>query len=240
MKRENKSKVLGDHKKEGKKLIPPLMGLGNLRETSYTQIIIPEIIWIAILNKKYGIQRGAELGLELVRSVSEINSSKYFFAFISSYELLTEQDQERIIEELKRKNVLELIQKPLANFLALYPQCPISFLADSSFKKSENALAEIKDVLIDLYDQVGRSATFMMGDVIYFLGALGRLRLVDGSVMQKLPELKDYPNTQISKMIASGIRASMYAFMNDQFYNSKGNWNKYFWNRGIELEPCVI
>lgn len=240
MKRKSKNKVLGDHKQEGKRLVPPLMKLGNLRETSYTQIIIPELIWIAILNKKYGISRGAELGLDLVRAVSEINSSKYFFAFISSYDLLTDQDQKRIIEELERKNVLELIRKALETFIAIYPKCPLSFLSDTSFKKTENDLIDIKEVLIDLYDQTGRAATFMMGDAIYFLGALGRLTLVKGSIMQKLPELKDYPNTQISKMIASAIRSFMYAFMNDQFFNSKSSWNKYFWNRGIELEPCLI
>lgn len=231
-------KVLNDHKQRGKRFIPPLLQLGNAKETSYVQIIIPEIIWMALLHKKFGLQLGTHLALQLVTVISNISPSKRCFSFISSFELLTAEEKEKILAELQHVNMLNQLRDGLNDFVLVYPECPMSFLFGDP--KGEINLTLIKQTLAELYDITGRPATFMMGNVIYFLGAMGRLAIVKDTVLVKLPELVEYPNTALSKMIASGVRASMFAFMHEPFLNERGNWNKYFWNRGIELEPCKI
>jgi hypothetical protein len=232
------TKVLKDHKQHGKRFIPPLLQLGNAKETSYVQVIIPEIIWMAFLHKQFGLQLGTHLALQLVTVTSNISSTTKCFSFISSFELLTAEQKEKILAELQRLNMLDQLRNGLTNFMLMYPECPLSFLFDD--QKGEINLPAIKETLSGLYDITGRPATFMMANVIYFLGAMGRLAIVKDTALSKLPELVGYPNTALSKMIASGVRASMFAFMHDPFLNESGNWNKYFWNRGIELEPCKI
>lgn len=232
------TKVLKDHKQQGKRFIPPLLRLGNAKETSYVQVIIPEIMWMALLHKKFGLQLGTHLALQLVTVTSNTSSSTKCFSFISSFELLTDVEKEKILTQLQSLNMLDQLRDGLRNFMLTYPECPLLFLFDDL--KGEMNLASIKETLSELYDITGRPATFMMANVIYFLGAMGRLAIVKDTALSKLPELVDYPNTALSKMIASGVRASLFAFMHDPFLNASGNWNRYFWNRGIELEPCKI
>lgn len=227
-----------DHKRKKKKLFPPLMELGNLKEVSYISQIIPETIWIALLIKKHGLQQGTQLSLDLVKTTSEMSDTKSIVSFISSFELLTADEKAVIKKNLLEANVLHKIQDALKNFISIYPFCPLNFLFDVVEEGYD--LEEIKDVLEKLFDIKSSEATFMLGSVIYHFGAMGRLHIVKDTALSKLPDLKDYPNTALSQMIASGVRATMYTLMNDTFYNSAGKWHKMFWTRGIELEPCLM
>jgi hypothetical protein len=230
--------ILSDHKRKKKRLVPPLMEIGNLQEVSYISKIVPETIWMAILVQKHGLQLGTQLGLDLVKAASDVNSQVPIFSFISSFELLSSEEKMTIRKKLASDGVLIKLQNALTNFVAIYPDCPLAFLFDS-IEQNYN-LEEMKDLLVNLFDIKSSEATFMLGSVLYHMGALGRLRIVKDSALTKLPELKDYPKTPVSQMIASMVRASMYAMMNDTFHNSKGEWNKLFWAKGIELEPCKI
>ena len=63
-----KSRVLSDHKKVEKRFIPPLLQLGPLGEIKWIDCILPELLWIGLLNEYYDLSKGAELGLSLVRA----------------------------------------------------------------------------------------------------------------------------------------------------------------------------
>ena len=64
-----KREVLGDHKRIGKRFIPPfLYQLGSLSEISWVNEIMPEILWIGLLIEHFGYQRGVELGLHLSKA----------------------------------------------------------------------------------------------------------------------------------------------------------------------------
>ena len=153
---------------------------------------------------------------------------------------MSEKDQKQILTELEKNECFLPIKNVLRDLIEVYPECPLAFLITDPIQ-GVFELKWIKELLIDLYDKTGRTATFMMGNVIYFLGALGRLHLVgEDSMLARLPELKDYPETQVSRAIASAVRAAMNAFMHAPFHNANGKWINYFWKRGIELEPCLI
>ncbi|NOY51052.1 MAG: hypothetical protein GXO88_10895, partial [Chlorobi bacterium] len=55
------SKVLDDHKRLGKRFIPPLLNYGNLADVSWADMMVPDLIWIALVNENYGKQKGAEI-----------------------------------------------------------------------------------------------------------------------------------------------------------------------------------
>ncbi len=51
-KKKKKKGILSDHHRKGKRLIPPLMKLGNIEETSFKDSKIPELVWMsAIFNR---------------------------------------------------------------------------------------------------------------------------------------------------------------------------------------------
>ncbi|MBK8982398.1 MAG: hypothetical protein IPM38_08810 [Ignavibacteria bacterium] len=66
---KKQKKVLDDHKQIGKKFIPPLLQLGNFQDVDWQTIMIPELIWIGLINEMYGIKKGADLSLALPHEV---------------------------------------------------------------------------------------------------------------------------------------------------------------------------
>ena len=53
--------VLEGHKKVGSKFIPPMMQLPNWTEISYINQILPEIIWMGLINDEFGYRDGIDL-----------------------------------------------------------------------------------------------------------------------------------------------------------------------------------
>jgi hypothetical protein len=63
---EQKKSVLADHKKEGQKLIPPYVAIhGQPNHINWVDTIIPEVIWIGLLHRKFGQKEGITLALDL-------------------------------------------------------------------------------------------------------------------------------------------------------------------------------
>ena len=54
-------KILEDHKKEGKKLKPPLLTIGIFVDLSWVDYIIPDVIWITLLKERFGEKVGTEI-----------------------------------------------------------------------------------------------------------------------------------------------------------------------------------
>ena len=55
-------KVLADHKKVGKKFIPPFVAkLGPLDEVRWVNDLVPELVWLTLLSDRHGRKRGVDL-----------------------------------------------------------------------------------------------------------------------------------------------------------------------------------
>jgi hypothetical protein len=59
------SRILSDHRKVGKKFIPPMLDIGVFKDANWKEFILPELLWIALLNEKHGLRDGAELCLDV-------------------------------------------------------------------------------------------------------------------------------------------------------------------------------
>ena len=233
------SKILSDHSRRGKVLTPPLISLGTFRDSDYVENAIPEILWIAILNFQLGLKVGTELGLKFVNTAREIKKCEEIPFYISWYAKLEDKTITALKSELKKQNIFEIINTSLASLLNVYPKCPLNKIFENK-EKTDSDIQIIKNTLRNLYDKRSKESTFTLGNVFYYLGANGKLHIVKNSAIADLPKLIDYPNTEISKMIASSLRASSNVIINKSFIDIDEKWISYFWNRGLQLEPCQI
>jgi len=61
------------------------------------------------------------------------------------------------------------------------------------------------------------------------------------SPLAEFPRVQDYPETELSKRIASSLRATTHSFFNPPHYTeTPAPWVNYFWNRGMEISPCFF
>jgi hypothetical protein len=238
-------KIFEDYKKEGKRLRPPLTTIGNFVDLSWVDYIIPDVIWITLLNDKFGIKIGTELVKEFIVISTKHESSKFRnFALISSFETLPTQNKTEILNDLKIKGILNLLLDGLSDFLEMYPKCPLNFIRPNVFSPKVDDvrfLKRYKEILWELIDKRSKKSTFTIANVVYSMFVLDRLKIVKDSPLTQFPKIQEYPDTEISRMIASSLRASINVFYNiEMFDKDNSSWAKEFWNRGIEIEECKL
>lgn len=231
--------VLSDHKKVGKKYIPPFINrLGlTFKETSWIKLSVPELIWIALINYQYGYKDGADLSLSLAKATKEATGKVEWYAPISSFSSLSKEQKENILEILEKEGKLSKLASGLFSLNYFYPKSALRFL-NQPVKKEEAHLSEIKNVLISHYDKTSREATFTQANAIYISFILGKLQVTSKSALANFPEIENYPYTEESKKIAASVRASINGFIGLDTGFIMTDWPDYFWNRGLEVDKC--
>ena len=158
-----KKKVLQDHKRHGKTFIPPFQHmLGPLKEISWVKTMLPELIWIALIQDYYGHREGVALITKFTRVARECSPSekKRIFATISSFEELNKEEQSCLKNELESSGDFFEIQKAILPLIAFYPECPLRFLYSSEQNLSgeeKRNLELLKTMVGGMYNKVSRN-----------------------------------------------------------------------------------
>lgn len=238
-----KKQVLSDHKKIGKRFLPPfLTTLGPLQEVGWLDYSLPELLWLGILNEKCSFERGADLAISLAKEADKAYAGeiKKWFAPVSMYNLLNSEQRNDVLKGLTQSNRLEPLKKALSSFISLYPKCPLNFLFESPLPRLDNFSAELeifKGLLSKLYDKTTVEATFMQANAIYIAFVTDKLKVFEGTSLANFPEIEKYPHTEESRRIAGSIRDAINVLIGTDC-DKTSEWLGYFWNRGLELEPC--
>lgn len=239
-----KKRILTDHKKIGKILKPPLTTLNINSDLSWIDSLIPEVIWISLLLDCYGLSVGTEISIEIVKTVTKYEQSDFrILAFLSAYETLPDNTKRSIKDEIKKAGLLEQIQHCYKSFAWFYPMFPLSFLLNKKTLKKDldvDYLEHFKAVLTELVDKRSQLSTFTIATVVYSQATLGRIVITKDSPLLKFPEIQDYPQTEISRIMASSARALINGVYGMYMEDKNTSWPTNFWNRGIELEKCII
>ena len=101
-------KVLEDHKKVGSKFIPPLLQLKpGFSEISYINQVLPELIWMGLLNDSFGYKKGIELASKISKfAVELIGEENYLnFSLASNYNLLSQDLKVSLIKILEERGL---------------------------------------------------------------------------------------------------------------------------------------
>lgn len=154
-----KKKILQDHKREGKIFIPPFEHmLGPLHEVSWVRTILPELLWIALIQYYYGQHEGVEIITKLSRITLECSPSEklQLFTTVSSFEKIKPEEYTCVQSKLAASGELFKIQKALLPLVVFYPKCPLRFIysTEPSFiENSDQYLKTFKLLVEGLYDK---------------------------------------------------------------------------------------
>jgi hypothetical protein len=238
-----KSRVLSDHKKVGKRFVPPWLQAMSLHEIKWADCILPELLWLGLLNDCYGLAKGADLSLSLARAaiMASAPPSKTWFAPTSAYAALTEEQGNAVIRSLKLSHDLEPVKEALTPLAAFYPKCPLNLLFEGTFPSlgdSRKTLEQFKEFLSTLFNRWGKTATLMQANAVYIAFATDLLKVAKDLALANFPAVAEFPDTEESIRVAASVRATINGFFGDHFYDKSSPWPRYFWNRGLELEPC--
>jgi len=239
-------KILNNHKRERKKLISPYnYQLDSLKELSWVDNRLPELLWIAIIQEQKGKDEGIELISEFSKQCLNISERKKisFFGITSSFNVLTQKEKKRLMAALKEE-ILEELKILLKPFILWYPECPLNFLFYSNElsvnEKDKEFLEFLKDVVADLFDRFSFKATMLQATFIKFGFDSGKLFVKKGLSLSNFSEINNYPSTEESRKVAASIRASSSALIGLQLDEIGYAWPDYFWDRGLEVDNCYF
>jgi hypothetical protein len=124
--RSAKRPVLGDHRRVGKRFVPPFIAmLGSLNPVKWIDALLPEVLWLGMLNNDHGHRRGIQLAEALARPPTEPwPPHTKVFAIASAYSSITSERWTEIIRLISTDSFGEL-QRTLRPLVALYPR-PLS------------------------------------------------------------------------------------------------------------------
>lgn len=229
--------VLRDHKRVGKRFVPPILQTVAMKDAPWLARTLPELIWLGVLVDTYGGEEGIALGRDVAHAAwnFEGESTQTNFAFASAYTSLTLEQKELIVEALGASGVLPKIEEALQPFFALYPDCPLSFLGKGDHTPGEPGW--VKDLVEQLADRNDQPAMLVQACVPYFLGLEGKLYFVKGVDVPDLEAIAKDFDSEVARRSTGQVRAFVNGCMGFLAENLSDDWPRYFWNRGLALEP---
>src|SRR5262245_66206675 len=98
----NDRKILHDHKRLGKRFIPPLKQIPRMRETSFVNDMLPELVWLGLINDKIGFAAGARFFEKIIEAVTEAKGEDQNtnYAMLSTYNTLSKEQRTTLMDGL--------------------------------------------------------------------------------------------------------------------------------------------
>jgi hypothetical protein len=237
MKERSQNQILKDHKRIGKRFIPPLLQIPDLQLGRYPFDKMPELVWIASLQHRVGILRGSQLALDIAfRATQIMGKSSTNFAFASGYsELNNDQKQELIISLLNHPE-FRLICSRLAPLANCYPSFPLGFIVSRSFARKED-IRFSRAIVRSIISQRSQRAMMAQAGALRILLTSGKIHILEGVQIPDLNPILDYPKTSESRLAGSTIRSllgGIFASSNPK----SSDWCETFWVEGRKLSLC--
>jgi len=235
-----KSQALGSYRKVGAKFVPPLLQDFRMDHVSWSSHTMPELIWWDVLADKISHRFAAKVAEEIGKYFAGKNHRDHWWAFISDYGRLSEDEAEGLRVQLLKAKVLPQLAESLSDFLSLYPGCPLGKvlvehrrgIVDVSY------LPRFEDRMRGLENKRSRNGVLMQAQAIYLGFVLDRLRVKRGLALADFPEVEHYPDTEKSLHVGASICAAVNMLAGTTLPKySEDTWVQYFWKRSLELRP---
>lgn len=246
-----KQSVLADHKRDRKKLIPPILAFmgDNHSPYSWAKQIVPEVLWIALLHRSLGLKKAVPFALLIVSEADRLCTSepKPHFSQASSYGVLTIQQKASLVARLSKEPNFDIALDALSPLFLLTPISPMNFLRPDKLKVNKETASEVlNELLPKMYNRGSRDTVLCIATSIcasirqqkFFMAS----HLVD-KFDKDMIAIEDYPLTEASKAAAASLRAMAPILLinregdgSDRLYD----WLEQFWVQVGSFGSCQL
>ncbi len=246
-----KQPILADHKRDRKKLIPPLLAMmgENFSPYSWARQIVPEVLWIALLHQSLGLRKAVPFVLRIISEADRLCSAepKPLFSKASSFGSLTDEQKENLVAHISKDTDWEIAIDALSPLFLLTPISPLNFLKPDKKQQTKELATDIMhDLLPKMYNRGSRDSVLCMATSICAAARQGKF-VIASDLADKLGKdliaVEDYPNTEASKLAASSLRAMAPMLLmsregegQDRLYD----WLEQFWEQVGSFGNCEL
>lgn len=231
--------MLKGHKKVGSKFIPPMMQLGSLKQTSYIDEMLPELIWLGLIHERYGYHAGARI-LETIVSITtgvlDNDKDERNFSLASHLDSLEDGQKKELVFELKKTPAFEGIQSSITPLVRLYDNSPLAFLEPRSFPEKSKSMVLMKTVVEKCYDNRNTPGVALYASLIVPLLMSNRIHFGPNVNPPDLNKAILEGDTPDGRKAASSLRAMGLMVFGQA--NTGRNWAGRFWNQNLTIFSC--
>ncbi len=242
MKKKAKKGVLSNYQRRGKVLVPPIMQLPNLVETSFSDSKIPELIWISALFNWADDRSAVNAVIEFQLACQKATTSGQLpsLSFLSNFDRLSEAQKNEILVDAECCRWIEVLKKVLWHQHALFERYPLSFIFDDQVDiDRREALVRVKKDVHELLDRYSHHATKVQTTAVVGMMATGKMHINSSIDFPDPNRVFDAPDSPDARKVASLARATLNAGNNmdtDAAFAAK--WVNEFWTQSYKLEGC--
>ena len=235
-----KKKILAGHKQVGEKFIPPMMQIPNMEEISYVHQILPEIIWIGLLNDKVGYKRGIHIVSRISEIAYEIKDTELHtnFAFASNFNTLSAQKKTILKARLSDETLLDVVQEALLPLTKLYRHYPMVFFKTKTSIKKRVLVERMRECVDNHFDKYETPSLAAQSLVAYTRGITGGLHLASHIKAPNLNAIIEKPESEEAKHAAGFVRIQAMMECMPMRQSRSDDWATSFWNQSYKLDRC--
>lgn len=235
-----KESILAGHKKVGKKLIPPMKQLPQMRSLSYVDDMLPELLWLGLINDRIGAASGTRFFKEFLGATEPVRSQMKGtnLALASSYGVLDAAARGLLIQELTSRDLLGSLTDYLQPLLVLYPLFPLGFLGSPGTPRSNRELVDELETCVSRHaDKHETPGIVLSGDVLLSRLVTRTIKFADTIKLPDFEAIFTAPESEEAQRAAAFMRSNALAELG---MNAPNPWPEYFWRRSYELSPCEL
>lgn len=212
-----------------------------LREQSYVNDMLPELIWLGLIHDRRGYRFGARV-LETIVEVSKAwpkSDESSNLALQSAYRVLTPGQKSELVDALTAADLLEEVREAVAPLVLLYDGFALSFVGPPSTVVSREALVHrITDCVRNHLDKYETPGIVLHGAMLLTRLIAGTIKFASHIEIPDFNAVVERPKSEEAKRAASFMRASAMSELG--MLKLSSSWPKHFWNRGAELATCQL
>ena len=233
--------ILDEHRRVGKKYLPPITELRNLKPVSYINQLLPEILWMGLINDALGYREGIRLFQALAVTAKKIHQSEKQtnFALCSSYLKLSEVERAELLKRLAEDKSLEQLKSCLAPLTIHYNGFPLAFLGMPADPPDRTILLKkLKRSIERHIVKYETPALAIQAAVVYIRAITGGLQLNSKMSAPDLDSIITSPESENAKKASAFVRSFVLMEVSLAGEDYTDAWARSFWNHGIELDDC--
>jgi len=241
--KKKKRQVLQGHKRVKTRFIPPLMQIGNIKETSYINDLLPHLVWMSLLIEHMGLRKGISAIIRLVKLAHGLHQSinHVNFAICGNHHKLTSLEKAELLKALEGSGELHTYQEALLPLLQLHPDCPMDYLGSPTAPSERSHLvSKLAEAVDGIFDRYGPGASIVQANVVVCRASTGGLFIAEHIGMPDFDAMINDPESEAGRHAASFARtSSMQEFITDE-EGQYMEWPKLFWRRNYRLDTCRL
>lgn len=243
IKKDPNRSILKDHKREGKKLIPPLLQIPKTKPISFRDKTLPCLIWISALFVRNHDVDAARKSVEFLQKCNNIlgHENTPLLVFLNNFNKLSCDQKKRLCDDSEIRDAVNFIWDSVCHQSFLFDDYPLNFLFEGFHVEisKEESIDRLKEDVVGLLDKYCEHATKVQVTAVVSMVTTRRF-FISRDVNLSDPNIVfTAPDSDNAKMFAAFTRSILNMKpMLDGEKDGENEWSKSFWYQIFKLEGC--